>query len=94
MGPASQAIVDDVDRAQARQAILDALSRGEALHVGALLKVVEPLSSTPAPNVRYDAVYDVLHALMHSGQICREVKQVPGAAEGIDGIRFLHRLKE
>ena len=94
MGPASEAIVDDVDRGQAREAILDALSRGEALHVGTLLKVVEPLCSTPAPNVRYDAVYDVLHALMRSGQICREVKRVQGAAEGIDGIRFLHKLKE
>ena len=94
MGPASEAIVDDVDRGKACEAILDALSRGEALHVGALLKAVEPLCFTPAPNVRYDPVYDVLYALMRSGQIYREVKRVPGAAEGIDGVRFLHRLKE
>ena len=41
--------VDDVDRGQARAAILEALSHGKPLHVGALLKVVERLSPNPAP---------------------------------------------
>lgn len=91
MGPPSQAIVDDVDRGAARAAILEALSPGEPLGVGSLLKVVEPLSPSPAPKVRYDPVYDVLYALMRSGQIVREAVRVPGAAEGIDGLRFMHK---
>lgn len=94
MGPASEAIVDDVDRGKARAAILEALSRGKPLHVGDLLKAVEPLSSSPAPCVRYDPVYDVLHDLIRSGTVCRQVVRVPGAAEGIDGVRFLHTLKD
>ena len=77
MGPASQAIVDDVDRAQARAAILEALAAGKPLDVGALLKVVEPLSPSPPPKVCYDPVYDVLHALIRSGQVRREVQRVP-----------------
>ena len=92
MGPASEAIVDDVDRAQAHAAILEAIAQGKPLGVGALLKIVEPLSPTPPPKVCYDPVYDVLHILMRSGRIRREAARVPGAAEGIDGIRFLHRL--
>lgn len=94
MGPATEAIVDDVDRGQAREAILAALSEGKSLHVGTLLKVVEQLSPSPPPKVRYDPVYDVLHALIRSGQVRREVQRVPGAAEGIDGLRFLHKLAQ
>ncbi len=94
MGPASKAIVDDVDRGAARAAILGALSKGKPLHVGDLLRVVEPLSSSPAPKVCYDPVYDVLHSLIRSGQVCRVVERVPGAADGIDGLRFLHKLKD
>jgi len=94
MNPASQAIVDDVDRGQARAAILEALSHGKPLHVGALLKVVEPLSPSPAPKVRYDPVYDVLRALIRSGQVRRQVERVPGAADGIDGLRFMHTLSK
>ena len=92
MGPASEAIVDDVDRGQARAAILEALAKGKPLGVGALLKIVEPLSPSPPPKVCYDPVYDVLHSLIRSGQVRREVHRVPGAAKGIDGLRFLHAL--
>jgi hypothetical protein len=92
MGPPSKAIVDDVDRGQARAAIVEALGKGKALGVGPMLKIVETLSASPEPKVRYDPVYDVLYALMRSGQIRREVVRVPGAAKGIDGLRFLHKL--
>jgi hypothetical protein len=92
MGPPSKAILDDVDRGQARAAILEALSGGKSLGVGAMLKIVEPLSPSPAPKVRYDPVYDVLYTLMRAGQIRREVERVPGAAPGIDGLRFVHKL--
>lgn len=92
MGPPSKAIVDDADRGQARAAILDALSKGKPLGVGSLLKIVEPLSSCPPPNVRYDPVYDILHALIRSGKIRRTAALVAGAAEGIDGLRFMHEL--
>jgi len=92
LGPASQAIVDDVDRGQARAAIVEALSQGKPLGVGSLLKIVEPLSPSPAPKVRYDPVYDVLYSLIRSGQVCRKAERVPGAAEGIDGLRFMHTL--
>lgn len=92
MGPPSMAIVDDVDRWQAHEAIVKALSQGKPLSVGPLLKVVEPLSPSPAPKVRYDPVYDVLYALIRSGQVRREAVQVRGAAPGIDGVRFMHSL--
>ena len=92
MGPPSKAIVDDVDRGQARTAIVEALAQGKPLGVGPMLKIVESLSASPAPKVRYDAVYDVLYALMRSGEIQREAVRVPGAAKGIDGLRFLHKL--
>ena len=92
LGAPSTAIVDDVDRGAARAAILEALSGGKSLGVGAMLTIVEPLSPTPAPKVRYDPVYDVLYGLMRSGQICREAVRVPGATPEIDGVRFMHKL--
>ena len=94
MGTPSQAIVDDVDRGQARGAILEALSQGKALSVTSMLGIVKKMAPAPAPNVRYDAVYDVLHALICSGKVQREVEQVPGATQGITAIRFLYKLSK
>jgi hypothetical protein len=90
--PASKVIVDDVDRGQARAAILEALSKGKALGVAELLKIVKSLSPSASPKVGYDPVYDVLYALMRSGQIRRRTVRVPGAVKGTDSLRFVHEL--
>jgi len=92
MQPPSNPIVDNVDRGKARGAILEALSKGAPLGVGNLTKLVEPLASGPPPHARYDPVYEILHELMRSGTIRRRVTHVPGAAPGIDGVRFLHEV--
>ncbi len=92
MQPPSTPIVDNVDRGKAREAILEALSKGARLGAGSLAKLVEPLASGPPPHARYDPVYEILHELMRSGTIRRRVTHVPGAAPGIDGVRFLHEV--
>jgi len=92
LGRASAAIVDDVDRAEAREALIEAMSQGEALHMENLLKVVEPLSASPAPKVRYDPTYEVLASLVRSGLVRRRVARVEGAAPGVEGLRFLHEV--
>lgn len=92
MRPAPKPIVDDVDREQARAAILDALAKGKPLGVGALVKIVESLSASPPPKVRYDAAYEVLAALVRSGKVRRTVRRGAGALEGRESVRFMHEL--
>ncbi|HRU04190.1 MAG TPA: hypothetical protein P5137_00275 [Candidatus Brocadiia bacterium] len=92
LGQASAAIVDDVDRAEAREALVKAMSQGKALHMEELLKVVDPLSASLAPKVRYDPVYEVLAPLTRSGRVRRTVARVEGAAPGVTGVRFLHEM--
>lgn len=89
-GAPSEQIVDDVDRAAAREVILKAIENADGLHVESLLKLMDPLSRQPLPRVRYDAVYQSLYDLMCSGLIQRRVDRVEGAQEGLVATRFFH----
>ncbi|MFW5867073.1 MAG: hypothetical protein ACOCX2_04610 [Armatimonadota bacterium] len=83
---------DDISRGRAREAVLAALGKGEALSVGPLLEAVKPLSSREELVVRYDPVYEVLLELLEEGRIEQHAKQVPGAAEDTPGTRFVFTL--
>jgi len=88
MGEARNMVCDDIDRAKAREAVLDRLEKS-ACGVGALLKTVRPLSNGHELVVACDPVYEVLCELELEGRIRRERRQVDGAYESTPGAQFI-----
>jgi hypothetical protein len=83
---------DDISRADAREAVLEALDTDEAQGMGALLDAVKPLSARDELVVRYDPVYEVLFELMLEGRVEQHAVEVPGATDEIPGTRFKFTL--
>ena len=92
LGSPSAAVEDDIDRGDARAAILEALAGGDALSFGALSNAVKPLSGRTEMVAACDPVYEVLHRLETQGTISRETARVDGAQEGLTAPQFRFRL--
>ena len=83
---------DDISRADARQAILEALAEEGSQGFGALVKIVSELSAREELRVKCDPAYEALFELLEAGRISQSTERVPGAAEGLTAPRFRFAL--
>jgi len=88
-----QAIPDDIDRAAAQSAVLDALGRGPQ-SFAELSKLADDLSPRTELVVRCDAIYEVLWRLERAGVIRSHTERVPGARPDLTAPRFVYRLAD
>jgi len=87
-------MVDDIDRVEARAAVLQQLATGDALGVGQLSKALAPLSGRPHLHVLLDPLYEVLGELEQGGVVTREVRRTPGAQAQLTAPQFVWRTRE
>ena len=92
--PPDEALPDDIDRAKAREVILQELADGEPSTAGALMKAIAPLSAREDRVVKCDPVYQVLFDLENEGFVAHEVAQVDGAEEGLTAPQFRFSVTE
>ena len=90
--PPDEALADDIDRGQAREAILQQLADGEARTAPELCGPVSALSLREDRIVSCDPLYQVLTDLENEGVISHEVARVEGSAEGLTAPQFRFRL--
>ncbi len=83
---------DDISRARAREAILEALEEEDGKSIGPLLDAAKAHSSRAELIVRYDPVYHVLHEMLSEGIIEQYTRTVEGAFEGLTAPKFHFRL--
>jgi hypothetical protein len=83
---------DDINRADARDAIIGALREENELGVGALLDAVKPLSARDELVVRYDPVYEVLFELLEAGALEQRVHNRTGALPHLTAPQFRFSL--
>ncbi len=83
---------DDISRANARAAVLDALEGSEGETVGGLMDAVKVHSARDELVVRYDPTYHALFELLAEGVIEQERTVGEGAAESLTAPRLRFRL--
>ncbi|MGI5819502.1 MAG: hypothetical protein ACOX9R_15540 [Armatimonadota bacterium] len=79
---------DDISRANARAAILDALEGRDGEYMGALLDAVKVHSGREELVVRYDPAYEVLFELLAEGSVRQQTDRLAGATEGLTAPKF------
>lgn len=89
--PPGEAIADDINRAHARRAVLQALEEGPK-SFGELSKLSDALSPRDELIVKCDPIYEVLWDLQREGVVRQEIERVPGAQEGLTAPRFRYHL--
>lgn len=85
---------DDISRAHARSAIIEALKGSEGLSVGPLLDAVKVHSERDDLLVRYDPVYHALYEMLAEGLVEQYTVTLEGAFEGLTGPKFHFRLSD
>ncbi len=92
--PPDEALADDIDRTQAREAILHQLADGESRTAPELYPMLQALSQREDRIVSCDPLYQVLTDLERDGLISHEVTPVEGSAEGLTAPQFRFHLAQ
>ncbi len=92
LGPPEEALADDIDRGEARAAVLEQLAEGESKTAPELHHAVKALSQCEARIVSCDPLYQVLTDLEGEGLITHEIARVKGSAEGLTAPQFRFHL--